>query len=298
MDIYEELIRQRIEGRSCALATIVNAVGSVPSHASAKMLVRDDGSIVGTIGGGPAEGRAITVALEVLQSGSAQMISINLQEDPKMDAGMVCGGHLDIFVEAVQPAPVAFLFGAGHIGLVTARLVHTIGLDVAIIDDRPEFANKERFPCAREIHAGELKNIIGGLRPDRRSLIFIATRSHEFDTDVLAWALGTPAGYIGMLGSRRKILTVAKKLMAEGVTREQLARVHAPVGLNIRADTPEEIAIAVVAQMIAHIRNAEAVRPLVVTMDDLIRPRAAAAARLQEVDLASPEAEREDRKIA
>ncbi len=272
MDVYEELLRQRSEGRSCALATIVNVVGSVPSHASAKMLVRDDGSIVGTVGGGPAEGRAITVAREVLKSGKPQMISITLHDNPKMDSGMVCGGSLDIFVEAILPAQVVYLFGAGHVGIITAGLVHTIGLDLTVVDDRPEFANKERFPHARQIHAGDLKAIVSGLKPDSRALVFIATRSHEFDGEILSWALGTPAGYIGMMGSRRKILTIARKLMAEGVTPEQFARVHAPVGLNIGADTPEEIAVSVVADMIAHIRDAKAARPLVTTMAEVARP--------------------------
>ncbi|MGQ9369440.1 XdhC family protein [Azospirillum sp. ST 5-10] len=286
MDVYEELIRERSEGRSCALATIVNVVGSTPSYSCAKMLVREDGSIVGTVGGGAAEGYAIAAARDVLASGRSQMLSLNLHENPLMDTGMVCGGRLDIFVEAIRPAAVAYIFGAGHIGVVTARLARMIGLEVEVIDDRPEFANRDRCPDAREVHAGELAAITGGLRPDARSLIVIATRSHAFDADVLAWALGTPAGYIGMIGSKRKILTVFNKLRAEGVAAERFARVHAPLGLPIGADTPEEIAVAIAAEMIAHLRDAEAVRPLMRSMADCVgggggagakRPHGAAA---------------------
>jgi xanthine dehydrogenase accessory factor len=268
MDVYEELIRERDAGRSCALAIIVNAVGSIPSYATAKMLVREDGSIVGTIGGGAAEAAVIAEAKEVLSSGKPKMVSYDLHENPRMDIGMVCGGSLNVFIEAIQPAPVAYIFGAGHVGALVAKAATLARFDVEVIDDRPEFANRRRFPEARAIHAGDVEAAYATLKPNHRSLVFIATRGHASDARALRWAVETPAAYIGMIGSRRKVQFVHNKLKLDGVSDEQFARVHAPVGLNIGATTPEEIAIAVVAEMVATVRGVAAARPLMSSMRD------------------------------
>ena len=262
MDVYEELVRERNEGRACALATIVNAVGSIPSYATAKMLVREDGSIVGTIGGGASEAAVIAEAKEVLASGISKMITYDLHENPRMDIGMVCGGSLHVYVEAIQPARVAYLFGAGHVNALTAKAAKLAGFEVEVIDDRPEFASKDRFPDARALHTGDMDSALAGLKPNSRALVFIATRGHALDASALRWAVDTPAAYIGMIGSKRKVQFVYNKLKLDGVTDEQFARVHAPVGLDIGATTPEEIAIAAVAEMIACVRNAAAARPL------------------------------------
>jgi xanthine dehydrogenase accessory factor len=269
MDVYEELINERNAGRTCVLATIVNAVGSVPSHATAKLLLRADGSIVGTVGGGAAEAAVIEDAREVLATGKPKLATFDLHENPRMDIGMVCGGSLKVFIEAIRPAPVAYLFGAGHVGALTAAAAKIARIDVEVIDDRPEFANPERFPSARAIHSGDLETTFAELKPEANALIFIAGRSHELDARALSWAIGTPASYIGMLGSKRKVQFVYHKLRTGGATDEQLGRVHAPVGLNIGAATPEEIAISVVAEMVASIRHAEVVRPLMSNMRDV-----------------------------
>ena len=142
MDVYEELIRERDAGRSCALAVIVNATGSIPSYETAKMLVREDGSIVGTVGGGAGEGAVIREAKEAIASGRPRMVSFDLHENPRMDLGMVCGGSLDVFIEVIRPAPVAYLFGAGHVGCLTAQAAKLARIQVEVIDDRPEFANQ------------------------------------------------------------------------------------------------------------------------------------------------------------
>lgn len=259
MDVYEELVRERTARRGCALATIVNSHGSIPGSDRAKMLVRADGSIVGTVGGGAAEGKVIAVALDAIKTGKPELVSFNLHDNPLLDNGMVCGGTLEIYVEPFRPTVSAYLFGGGHVGLVTARLAQFVGYEVEVIDDRPEFANAERFPEARAVHAGPWQEVTARLSPDEHALIFIATRGHAFDAEILAWALTTPASYIGMIGSRRKVHTVYNKLRAEGVAAEQLARVNAPVGLSIEADTPEEIAVSVLAEMIAHVRGASTV---------------------------------------
>ncbi len=269
MDVYEELIRERSAGRVCALATIVNAVGSVPSYATAKLMLRADGTIVGTVGGGAAEAAVIEEAKLALASGKPRLVEFDLHENPRMDIGMVCGGSLKVFIEPIRPAPVAYLIGAGHVGALTAAAARIARIDVEVVDDRPEFACPERFPNARAIHAGDIGATLAGLKPDCNALIFIAGRSHELDARALRWAVDTPAFYIGMIGSRRKVQFIYHKLRNEGVTDEQLARVHAPVGLNIGAATPEEIAISVVAEMVAEIRHVEAARSLMSAMTDV-----------------------------
>lgn len=275
MDVYEELIRERDAGRSCALAVIVNATGSIPSYETAKMLVREDGSIVGTVGGGAGEAAVIREAKEVLASGKPRLVSFDLHENPRMDLGMVCGGSLNVFIEAIHPTPVAYLFGAGHVGGLVAKAAKLARIEVEVIDDRSEFANPERFPDARAIHAAEMEQAFQALKPNSRSLIFIATRGHKLDAQALRWAVETPAAYIGMIGSRRKVQEVYAKLKLDGVTDQQFARVNAPVGLEIGAVTPEEIAIAVVAEMVATIRKSDAARPAMRNMLDVAAKAAA-----------------------
>ena len=279
MDVYEALIEERNAGRSCALATIVNVVGSIPSHAMAKMLVRKDASIAGTVGGGAAEAEVIREALEVITSGKPRMINFKLHENPHLDVGMVCGGTLDVFIEPIVPAPVAYIFGAGHVGLVTAQIARIAGFEVEVIDDRAEFVTPERFPAARALHARPWEETFAALRPGASAFIFIATRGHLIDAQVLRWAVDTPATYIGMIGSKRKVLTTAERMKAEGVSDEQINRVHAPVGLAIGAETPEEIAVSVVAEMVAHRRNAEAARALMCSMGSVAAKMAQAPAK-------------------
>lgn len=258
MDVYEEIILSRREGRTCALASIINTVGSIPGSSSAKMLVRDDGSIVGTIGGGAAELEVIQIAREVIEREKPQSISFNLTQRPGVDAGMVCGGSLDIFVEPIVPSPTLYLFGAGHCGLATYRIAGSAGFDVVVIDDREAFANRERFPEAKGIIVAELDVAVLQLAPNPASYVVSLTPGHLTDMRVLRWALGTQARYIGMMGSRRKVTGIYQELQKEGFQPESFARVHAPIGLDIGADNPEEIAISIVAELVACRRRCEA----------------------------------------
>jgi xanthine dehydrogenase accessory factor len=251
MDIYEEIVHLRQAGRTCALASIINTVGSIPASAMAKMLVREDGSIVGTIGGGAAELEVIEVAREVIAREKPQTVSFNLTKRPGVDAGMVCGGSLDIFVEPIVPSPTLYLFGAGHTGLATYRIARSAGFDVVVIDEREAFANRERYPDAKEIVVADLDRAMAQLAPTTASYIVSLTPGHLSDMRVLRWAIGTPARYVGMMGSRRKVTGIFQELQKEGVSPQRLADVHAPIGLDIGADTPEEIAVSVVAELIA-----------------------------------------------
>ena len=251
MDIYEEIVRLRREGRKGAVATIVNVRGSIPSFETAKMLVRDDGSIAGTIGGGCVEAEVWQAAKEVMESEKPRSLTFNLNNDPKYDSGLVCGGTLEVFLEPILPAATLYLFGAGHVSL---------SVYVVVVDDRERYANRERFPEARDIYAEDFERSLARLEPNENSYLVIVTRGHRDDMRVLKWAVGTPARYIGMIGSRRKVLTTYKELERLGVPRSKFEdpRLHAPVGLDLGALTPEEIAVAIVAEMIAVRRHSPA----------------------------------------
>ena len=261
MDIYEQIVELRRSGRRGAVATIVNVRGSIPSFRTAKMLVRDDGSIVGTIGGGCVEADVWQAAREVMESEKPRTLKFDLNQDPKYDTGLVCGGTLEIFVEPILPPALLYLFGAGHVALNLCQVAATAGFEVTVTDDRSSYATKERFPAAREIHALDFEEATQKLDPSESSYIVIVTRGHRDDMRILRWAVQTRAGYVGMIGSKRKVIEIFKTLRKEGVPAHLFDRVHAPVGLDIGAITPEEIAIAITAELIAFRRHASSNLP-------------------------------------
>ena len=256
MDIFDELVALRRKGQKCALATIVQVNGSIPSYESAKLLVREDGTMAGTIGGGCVEAEVWTAAREVIETEQPKHLTFSLGQDAAYDNGLICGGQLNVFVEAIIPQPRAFIFGAGHISKSLSKVANMAGFATIIIDDREQFANRERFPEADEVHAGEYEDVFPKLEVNHTSYLVIVTRGHRDDMRVLKWALSTPARYISMIGSKRKVLGVMKELEREGLRREDFERLHAPMGLEIGAISPEEIAVSVAAEMIAVRRNA------------------------------------------
>lgn len=257
MDLYEEIVDLRRQGRRAALATITNVRGSIPSFNAAKMLVRDDGSILGTIGGGCVEADVWQAAREVMEQEKPRTLTFNLNQNPKYDTGLVCGGTLEVYVEPILPIPQLYLFGAGHVANNVFKVARLAGFDVTVVDDREAYANRERFPEAREVIAEDFELALKKVEPTECSFIVIVTRGHRDDMRVLRWAVRTPARYIGMIGSKRKVLTTYKELENEGLSPQLFERVKAPVGLEIGAVTPEEIAVAIVAEMIAFRRNAD-----------------------------------------
>ena len=256
-DIYEEVVKLRREKRKGALATIVNVRGSIPSFQTAKMLIRDDGSIVGTVGGGCVEAEVWQAAREVMESERPQTLTFNLNQNPKYDTGLVCGGTLEIFVEPVLPPAELYIFGAGHVALHLARVANLAGFEVIVADDRESYANRERFPEAKEVYADDFEKITSQLSPAEGAYMVIVTRGHRDDMRVLRWAVDLPLRYLGMIGSERKWISIADELEREGIAREKLERVSSPTGLDIGAVTPEEIAVAIVAEMIAVRRQRE-----------------------------------------
>lgn len=257
MDVLEEVVRLRRAGQKCALATIVQANGSIPSYTSAKLLVREDGSIAGTIGGGCVEAEVWTAAREVMETGKPRRLNFSLGQEAAYDNGLICGGQLEVFIEPIEPQPHAYIFGAGHISKSLCQVASLIGFATTVIDDRESFANRERFPGADEVLAGEYEEIFPKLEISSSSYLIIVTRGHRDDMRILRWAVTTPARYVAMIGSKRKVISVERELQKEGIPADAFQRVSAPMGLDIAAQSPEEIAVSVAAEMIAVRRGAE-----------------------------------------
>ena len=252
MKIYEEMLRLKEEGRSSAVATIVQCIGSSPQKEGAKMLIRDDGSIMGTLGGGCLEAEVIQASLMVLVDGSPRAIPFELTE---LHGGLVCGGKVLVYIEPVLPEPVIVILGAGHVGRALSKAATFSGFKVTLIDDRYEYASREHFPDAYEIIVTDFENPFLSVSVDKKTFVVIATRGHNHDLDALRAALKTDAKYIGILGSRRKKALLFKTLRDEGFAEESIARVRIPVGLTIGSVTPEEIAISIMAQIVQQRRG-------------------------------------------
>lgn len=247
MDIYEEIVRLKKDGRSSALATIIQCIGSSPQKQGAKMLVRDDGSILGTLGGGCLEAEVIQNAFMAIRDGTPRNTSFELTE---RQGGLVCGGKVIVFIEPIIPEPKLVILGAGHVGKALAKIAGPAGFRVTVTDDRAEYANRENIPYADEILVHDFGKCFSGMFVDNSTYIVIATRGHNHDLDALKASLRTDARYIGLLGSRRKRSLLFKTLSEEGFSKSDIDRIIIPVGLLIHSITPEEIAISIMAQII------------------------------------------------
>ena len=341
-DVFDAIIETFARGEKAALSTIVSSRGSLPMSKKAKMLVREDGTFVGTVGGGCLEADVWAEARQVMASGTPSLQRFILTEKHAGEEGLNCGGNAEIFtepvcpgpleelfhrvrqlqetrgtgmlatlvsgpadtlgrkmlvtetgeqvgtlgdplldarvrenkerttgedllsvlylehhgvesrifVEAILPAPQLVLFGGGHVSKAIARIAKTVGFRIVVVEDRPTFASPERFPEADQLVICNFDSVIGKLAIDTESYLVAVTRGHQWDQTIIEQVAWTSARYIGMIGSRRKIALMWKKLEEKGIPRPLLNRIHAPVGLDIHADTPEEIAVSVVAQLI------------------------------------------------
>ncbi|MBI5742101.1 MAG: XdhC family protein [Nitrospirae bacterium] len=252
MEIYEEIVRLKNEGRQCAVATIVQCAGSAPQREGSKMLVRDDGSIAGTLGGGCIEAEVVQASLMAIKDGSPRTIPFELTE---RHGGLVCGGKILIYIEPVVSEPRLVILGAGHVGKALSSVARFAGFRVAVSDDREEYANRKNIPHAHDIVVHEFGSIITRCAVDNNTYIVIATRGHNHDLDALKAALETEACYVGLVGSRRKMALLFRSLRDAGLTEETINRIITPVGLSIGSVTPEEIAISIMAQIIQHRRR-------------------------------------------
>lgn len=347
-DIYLKIVELFETNRFAVLATLISVSGSSPRNPGTKMLVMDDGSFVGTVGGGALEAWVLEEAKKVLMSGFPLRINKSFDDGDSQSGDMACGGNADVYLEPVSPDnlnhlylfkklkditcrggsgllatvinaelwrmgqipkmfigsdgdktgsllgieeiesvliarineflaqgkpgtmvcrdeegnqldlfvepitsdPILYLFGGGHISSELVPLANRVGFKVEVIDDRPEFAEKDNFPDAADVHHCPFEGVMKKVPIDESSFIIIMTRGHSHDKTVLAQALNTNAKYVGMIGSKRKRSIIYSKLLEEGVTQETLDRVHSPIGIEINAETPEEIAVSIVAELI------------------------------------------------
>jgi xanthine dehydrogenase accessory factor len=247
LELYEEMVRLTRRGESFALATVIASSGSSPRKAGAKMLVRSDGTFMGTVGGGRVEKESVEAALSALTDETPRTLEYVLTAEN----GFACGGSMSVFVEPQGRRPLLVMFGAGHVGRAVTALAHGCGFRVVVVDERSDCAVPGLLPGAGEVICSPVAEAFGHLILDRESFAVIATPGHLSDFDAVRGCLASEAGFIGLLGSRRKRETLLSTLADEGFDADLRARVITPVGLDIGAQTPEEIAVSIVGQLIA-----------------------------------------------
>jgi len=238
-------------GEAAALVTIVATHGSTPQRVGAKMLVYADGRIVGTIGGGCYENDAFWKAREAIANRRPQLLHYELADDFAQETGLICGGQMDVYVEPIEPSPELYIIGAGHVGFHLARLAHEVGFRVTVVDDREKFANAERFPTAEEVVVDDIPSWVARAHLPPHSYAVIVTRGHTNDLEALRALAPHELRYLGLIGSRAKVARIFDALKTDLMPDEQLQRVHAPIGLDIGAVTPQEIAVSILAELIA-----------------------------------------------
>lgn len=257
-DLFEEIAALRRGGRPAALATVIATRGSTPGRSAMKMLVREDGSTAGTVGGGSMEEEVRRMGLRVMVTERCERGQFELSLEAVDDSELICGGTLEVFVEPLT-VPTCHLLGAGHLARAIAVVAGVAGFRVSVADDRATHSNAERFPDAVECVAKAFPALLDELAPrlGPASYCVIVTRSHRLDEDCAAACLATPARYVGMIGSRKKVEACREVLRERGFFAEQIERLRAPVGLRLGAESHGEIAVAIVAEMIAVRRAAE-----------------------------------------
>jgi xanthine dehydrogenase accessory factor len=250
-EVLEAALEAEAGGERAALVTVVATEGSTPQKAGARMLVYADGRIFGTIGGGCLEAEMTWRAKAAIEAGKARLVSYDLTPDQAGEDGLVCGGRMQVFIEPIEGTPVLCLFGAGHVAQPLARMAKACGFRVELADDRVKFANEQRFPEADRIVVDEFAAAAGKMTLGPNSYAIVVTRGHKGDGEALRAVLGRGLRFVGLLGSRPKVVHIFAALVEQGVAREELATVHAPLGLEIGAQTPDEIAVSILAEMIA-----------------------------------------------
>lgn len=249
MSIYSRLAALEGEGKEAVLVTVVAARGSVPRHEGSKMLILPDGSIEGTIGGGEMEHRVITEALEALKDGHLRVREYVFQDPSQGDVG-VCGGEIQVVIEPVKPRPSLLVIGAGHVGNAAAHLGKWLGFEVTLVDDRPDFVQSADVPNVDRVIACPMKEVTDRVDVHSQTYVLLTTRGVDLDVEGLPMLLATPAAYIGVIGSRRRWETTVAQLRQAGIPEDQISRVTSPMGLELNAETPEEIAVSVLGQVI------------------------------------------------
>jgi xanthine dehydrogenase accessory factor len=251
--------------------TVVRANGSTPQRAGAKMLVFPDGRTIGTIGGGCYENDAFWKAREALATGRSALLHYELNDDFAQENGLVCGGQMDVHIDPLEPTPRLFIVGAGHVGWHLGRLAVDAGFRVHVVDDREKFASAERFPGAEEVVAEPIPDWLHRTDLPASAFVVVVTRGHTYDLDAMRALAARDLRYLGLIGSRAKVSRIFARLLEEGMPPECLTRIHAPIGLDIGAVTPAEIAISIMAELVA-IRRGVDTTAMAMKRLDIARP--------------------------
>ena len=246
MDIFEEIAVIKNAGTPAVLATVIESLGSSPGKPGARMLVKADSSIAGTIGGGAIEKIIIDEAMNLMNGTESKFLHYKLEQ-----LGMSCGGDMSVFLEPLERAPELIIFGAGHIGTALSKIAKMLGFTTTVVDNRPEFANKERLPLADRVIADDYKKALQDLSFSDTTYIVILTHRHTHDFEILDYCAKQTFYYLGMIGSRKKVAKAFTQLKDKGTDGKTLERIHAPIGIEIGAEKPEEIAVSIAAELVA-----------------------------------------------
>lgn len=250
-EVFAAVADALARGEPAALVTIVSTTGSTPQRVGAKMLVFGDGRQVGTIGGGCYENDASGKAREAIRSRRPQLVHYELDDDFAQETGLICGGQMSVYIEPIEPSPELYVVGAGHVGFHLANLAHEVGFRVHVVDDREKFSSVERFPHAVEVVVDIIPEWLTSAPIPPHAYVVVVTRGHTNDLDAIRALAPRELRYLGLIGSRAKVARVYSALSSEGMAPERLASIHAPIGLDIGAVTPQEIAVSILAELIA-----------------------------------------------
>lgn len=250
-EVFAAVAEALERGESAALVTIVSTTGSTPQRVGAKMLVFADGRSVGTIGGGCYENDAFWKAREAITTRKPLLVSYELDDDFAQETGLVCGGQMSVYIEPIEPSPELYVIGAGHVGFHLARMAQQVGFNVHVVDDREKFASRDRFPEAAEVVAEDIPAWIGRTAIPAHAYVVVVTRGHTNDLDAMRGLVTRELRYLGLIGSKAKVARISDQLLADGIAPALLTQVHAPIGLDIGAVTPAEIAVSILSELIA-----------------------------------------------
>lgn len=250
MEPYSLIAEAVAQGQPVALVTVVRVEGSTPRDVGSKMVVYADGRTAGTIGGGKMEALVTEASVEAIAKGASRLVRYDLHDPQSGDPG-ICGGLIEAFVDVIVPRPTLLIAGAGHVAMPVAEVGNLCGFRVVVVDDRANMASEERFPHAAERIVGDIVETLAGYAITHSTYVVIVTRGHALDKEALHAVIDAPAAYLGMIGSRRKVRAVFDQLRADGVDEDLVSRVHAPIGLDIGSETPAEIAVSILAELIA-----------------------------------------------
>lgn len=253
LEIFREALRLLENGKKVALCSLIEKVGSGPRDVGAKILVSQDGETTGTIGGGSLERFLVDESLKALKEGKPRKVAFSLtpsKKDGSINTGLICGGELTVFIDVIEPKPRLIVIGAGHVAWPLARLAEVVGFGLIIVDDDGKLACRERFPMAEKIVVGNFDKILTKLDVDSKDSVVIVHGEPEHDYLALEKIVKKKPAYVGLLGSRTKVATLVQRVRTKGVDEASLKVLHAPLGLDIGAQTPEEIAVSILAEII------------------------------------------------